>query len=103
MISPLRYTGGKIRAINTFQMLYDKLKVKCDILFFPFCGGCSFEFSMVDKIDNLILNDKFTALINFFQEITEFIGNVNKEIFKELKESQLNFLLKIVVHLVAQR
>lgn len=84
-ISPLRYPGGKTRACK----IIDEILIKYfDInqfneLLSPFFGGGSFEFYFQNKYHlKLIVNDKFTPLYNFWNQI-----KINKELLSnELKK-----------------
>jgi DNA adenine methylase len=70
--SPLRYPGGKTRACKILDKIvneYFDIK-KFDIIISPFFGGGSFEFYMQNKYRlKLIVNDKFTPLYNFWNQI----------------------------------
>ena len=67
--SPLRYPGGKTRACKKLEII---LKEHFDISEFdnfvsPFFGGGSFEFHIQNNYQlNIIANDKFTPLYNFW-------------------------------------
>jgi DNA adenine methylase len=77
-ISPLRYPGGKTRACKILDELIGKYfdTSQFDTLCSPFFGGGSFEFYFQNKYNyKLIVNDKFTPLYNFWQQI-----KTNKEI-----------------------
>lgn len=80
MKSPLRYPGGKTRAI---KILNDVLKYfeKPNKLLSPFCGGCSFEFNIKYNIP-VICCDKFEKLIIFWNECkynkNNLVLNINK-------------------------
>jgi len=83
MKSPLRYPGGKTKAIN---ILFEILN-KYDKLLSPFCGGCSFEFKLIESLPNLksvILNDLFKPLILFWQQVK--CNNGNHQLVKDLKQ-----------------
>ena len=71
-ISPLRYPGGKTRACKVIDSIITKyFNIKnFDILVSPFFGGGSFEFYFQNKYNfELIVNDKFTPLYNFWKQI----------------------------------
>lgn len=68
-LSPLRYPGGKSNLINyLFTNLQDN---KCNTFVEVFAGGCSFGLSLLDAgiIKNLVINDKDTNLITFWNEV----------------------------------
>jgi len=98
--SPLRYPGGKTRACSKID---DILNENFDINDFdnivsPFFGGGSFEFHIQNKYDlNIIANDKFKPLYNFWmtcksdngklcKRLTEQIDLVDKQQFKDLRK-----------------
>jgi DNA adenine methylase len=70
--SPIRYPGGKTRACKILdKVINDNFDIKSfDIIISPFFGGGSFEFYMQNKYGlKLIVNDKFTPLYNFWNQI----------------------------------
>jgi len=92
--SPLRYPGGKSRACNIIDNILTK---NFDINFFdtilsPFFGGGSFEIFLSNKYNKqIIANDKFTPLYNFWNQAKN-----NKQILVEQIQSlstvtKLNF------------
>ena len=98
--SPLRYPGGKTRACKKLETI---LKKHFDISEFdnfvsPFFGGGSFEFHIQNNYQlNIIANDKFTPLYNFWnickndkeslcKELTKKIGLIDKEEFTYLRK-----------------
>lgn len=67
--SPLRYPGGKTRACKKLdEILNANFNMKlCNTVVSPFFGGGSFEFYLQNKYKlNIICNDKFTPLYNFW-------------------------------------
>ena len=71
-VSPLRYPGGKTRACkiidNVISQHFDISRF--DTIISPFFGGGSFEFYLQNKYDlKLIVNDKFTPLYNFWNQV----------------------------------
>lgn len=102
-ISPLRYPGGKTRACKKLDIF---LKEHFDISKFnnilsPFFGGGSFEFYIQTNYGlNIIANDKFTPVYNFWkmcktdkemlcEELVKKIGLVDKEEFTNLRKKIL--------------
>lgn len=98
--SPLRYPGGKTRACKKLEAI---MKEHFDISDFdnfisPFFGGGSFEFHIQNNYQlNIIANDKFTPLYNFWNtcknnkenlctELTKKIDLIDKEEFTRLRE-----------------
>ncbi len=102
--SPLRYPGGKTRACKPLDaILIDNFEL-CDFdnIVSPFFGGGSFEFHLQNKYNlNIIANDKFTPLYNFWNvckkrknilcsKLYKNIGNLSKEKFLELRRKIMN-------------
>ena len=102
--SPLRYPGGKTRACKTLDTI---LKEHFNINEFvnivsPFFGGGSFEFYIQNNYQlNIIANDKFSPLYNFWktckldkenlcEELTKKINFVDKKEFINLREKIMN-------------
>ncbi len=84
-ISPLRYPGGKTRACKIIDnVLQEHFDIGLfDTLVSPFVGGGSFEFYFQNKYNvKLVVNDKFTPLYNFWNQV-----KVNKsELCAELRK-----------------
>jgi DNA adenine methylase len=80
-VSPLRYPGGKTRACKIIdeiiQANFDIANI--DTLISPFFGGGSFEFYFQNKYNaKLLVNDKFTPLYNFWNQV-----KINKQLLCE--------------------
>jgi DNA adenine methylase len=102
--SPLRYPGGKTRACKKLDVIlqenYDINKF--DNLVSPFFGGGSFEFYIQNNYKlNIIANDKFKPLYNFWKmcktdkeklcdELLKKINLVDKEEFINLRSKIMN-------------
>ena len=98
--SPLRYPGGKTRACKILDtILKEHFDVsQFDNLVSPFFGGGSFEIHLQNQYDfNIIANDKFTPLYNFWntcktdkkrlcKRLTEQLNMVDKEEFTRLRK-----------------
>ena len=70
-LSPLRYPGGKSKAIDT---LYESLDdARLDIFVELFAGGASFGLSLLEagKANQLILNDADPCVANFWRAATQ--------------------------------
>jgi DNA adenine methylase len=86
-ISPLRYPGGKTRACKKLDTI---LKEHFDINKFnnivsPFFGGGSFEFHIQNTYGlNIIANDKFVPLYNFWKICKSDKENLYKELAKKI-------------------
>jgi DNA adenine methylase len=85
--SPLRYPGGKTRACKKLDTI---LKTHFDISKFnnivsPFFGGGSFEFHIQNNYGlNIIANDKFVPLYNFWKTCKLDKENLCKELVKKI-------------------
>jgi DNA adenine methylase len=84
--SPLRYPGGKTRACKIIDEIINKyFDIKnIKTIISPFFGGGSIEFFLSNKYNyEIIANDKFTPLYNFWNQI-----KINKEkICDELRKN----------------
>ena len=85
MKSPLRYPGGKTRAIDKLYAIVNKYYGDPEYLLSPFCGGCSFEFSL-PNIKHAILCDKFKPLIIFWNEVKNNVEQMLEILYEELKQ-----------------
>jgi len=65
--SPLRYPGGKTRAIKTLQKYVDRYFPNETVIVSPFFGGGSFELYMADKGYTIYGNDLFHPLYIFWK------------------------------------
>ena len=98
--SPLRYPGGKTRACKKLEIIMNEHFniTDFDNLVSPIFGGGSFEFHIQNNYQlNIIANDKFTPLYNFWnickinnenlcKELTSKIDTIDKEEFKCIRE-----------------
>jgi DNA adenine methylase len=87
--SPLRYPGGKTRACKVLETtIKEKFNLDdFDNLISPFFGGGSFEFHMQNNYNlNLIVNDKFKPLYNFWK----ICKTKNKDLCKKLYDNRQN-------------
>lgn len=102
--SPLRYPGGKTRAcekLDTIMKEYFDI-TKFNKIISPFFGGGSFEFYIQNKYQlNIIANDKFIPLYNFWrtcildknnlcEELSKKIDLIDKNEFTNLRKQILN-------------
>ena len=96
-VSPLRYPGGKTRACKIIDDIILKHfdVTQFDTLSSPFFGGGSFEFYFQNKYGyKLIVNDKFTPLYNFWNQIKidkNALCNELREITSVSKEQFMNY------------
>lgn len=70
-LSPLRYPGGKSKAIDTLYASLDDARL--DIFVELFAGGASFGLSLLEagKTNQLILNDADPCVANFWRAATQ--------------------------------
>ena len=102
--SPLRYPGGKTRACKYLEEIINEnfdIKIFKNIIS-PFFGGGSFEFYMQNKYYlNIIANDKFKPLYNFwtscknkkielYEKILKYLNKIEKEDFINFREKIMN-------------
>jgi len=85
-ISPLRYAGGKSKAIGLILENLPKLKEKKIIS--PFFGGGSFELCLCQELGFEVIGyDIFDMLVNFWNVLinhkTKFVDELKK--FKSMK------------------
>ena len=85
--SPLRYPGGKTRACKTLETIMKEHfdLSKFDNLISPFFGGGSFEFYIQNYYQlNIVANDKFTPLYNFWTTCKNNKESLCKELTKKI-------------------
>jgi DNA adenine methylase len=85
--SPLRYPGGKTRACKKLDtILNENFDItKFDTIVSPFFGGGSFEFHVQNNYKlNIIANDKFTPLYNFWNICKLNNNKLCKELYKKV-------------------
>jgi len=96
--SPLRYVGGKTRACKKLDEIVNKY---FDIneyknIISPFFGGGSFEFYIQNKYNlNIIANDKFTLLYNFWKHCKETNNKLCYKLYKFLDTIDKDTFIKI--------
>lgn len=118
--SPLRYPGGKTRACKTLEnIMKEHFNISdFDNLISPFFGGGSFEFHIQNNYQlNIIANDKFTPLYNFWyiskndkdklcDELTKKIDMIDKDSFTSLRKQimeEKNILKQSVMYFIINR
>jgi DNA adenine methylase len=120
-VSPLRYPGGKTRACKKLELiLLDNFDLNSvNTIVSPFFGGGSFEFFLQNKYGfNIIANDKFEPLANFWkvcksvckEELCTKLSNekeqtISKETFLEYRKKivETDSLMKAVYFFVINR
>jgi len=75
--SPLRYPGGKTRAIKTLEKYVDTHFPNENVIISPFFGGGSFELHMADKGYTIYANDLFQPLYTFWKTIQANVTDVS--------------------------
>jgi len=99
--SPLRYPGGKTRALAILQRYLETHYPGRRTLLSPFLGGGSFELDQASKGFQVFANDLFLPLYTFWRVLqldprglhTAVIGRlpVSKEAFLEIRQSKLSY------------
>jgi DNA adenine methylase len=95
--SPLRYPGGKTRAVGILDMYVQQYFPNKRTLLSPFFGGGSFELYLKDKGYAIFANDKFSPLYTFWIMAKQIPGElaervrtrmpVSKELFGQLRRT----------------
>lgn len=118
--SPLRYPGGKTRACKKLETIMNEYFniTEFNNIISPFFGGGSYEFYIQNKYKlNIIANDKFTPLYNFWntcknnkedlcKELTKKIDLINKKEFHYLRDKIMkenNDLNQSVMYFIINR
>jgi len=118
--SPLRYPGGKTRACKKLEtILIEHFNISdFDNLISPFFGGGSFEFHIQNNYQlNIIANDKFTPLYNFWNicknnkehlcsELSKKINMIDKDVFNYLRKQimdEKNKLKQSIMYFIINR
>lgn len=101
MKSPLRYPGGKTRAVKILKKYASQYFFGRKIILSPFFGGGSFEISMKNDNCKILANDLFIPLYNFWniiktnqKDVSEIVKQeipVTKEKFIEFRNNIMNF------------
>jgi len=102
--SPLRYPGGKTRACTKLDtILNEHFNITSfDNIVSPFFGGGSFEFHIQNNYQlNILANDKFIPLYNFWkickssknkmcEELSKNLNAITKDKFISIREKIMN-------------
>lgn len=99
MKSPLRYPGGKTRAVKVLKSIIDKEYPNRNILLSPFLGGGSFEIFMQQIGYTVYANDLFYPLYCFWNACQNQKDDLLQEIKKHMpmtKERFHEYRVKIV-------
>jgi DNA adenine methylase len=99
--SPLRYPGGKTRALPILQRYLDTYYPGRTCVLSPFLGGGSFELSQADAGKQVFANDLFLPLYTFWRELkyaprelhaaVQQLLPMSKEDFLGFRKSRLEF------------
>jgi DNA adenine methylase len=92
--SPLRYPGGKTRACKKLEEIILKYFNINNIhtIYSPFFGGGSFEFYIQNSYKiNIICNDKFSPLYNFWNNCKNNKQELCDKLYKKLSVSKKEF------------
>lgn len=102
-ISPLRYPGGKTRACKKLETIIMDNFVISDFnnIVSPFFGGGSFEFYIQNNYGlNIISNDKFVPLYNFWNICKDDNENLCKMLISKLNlvdKNHFNYLRNNII------
>ena len=91
--SPLRYPGGKSRAVKQILSYFpENITTVCS----PFLGGGSIELALAQKGIKVYAYDNFKPLINFWQELLQHPKRLRNQVkgFYPLSKSQFYILQK---------
>jgi DNA adenine methylase len=90
--SPLRYPGGKTRAISILQDILETEYPTRKTLLSPFLGGGSFELALAEQGYTVKANDLFTPLTTFWKEVQQHPQELATMIQQEMPVSKEKFL-----------
>ena len=119
-VSPLRYPGGKTRACKKLEIILNEhFNISdYDNLISPFFGGGSFEFYIQNNYNlNIVANDKFTPLYNFWNickndkknlcdQLTKKINMIDKDYFTSSRKqimAEKNILNQSILFFILNR
>jgi DNA adenine methylase len=107
--SPLRYPGGKTRAVKIIEKYVQTYYPGCKKLLSPFFGGGSFEIYLHDQGWKVYGNDLFKPLYMFWKQTQSVEGldalvksvrskmPITKELFMTMRESIMNLTLPLEI------
>ena len=118
--SPLRYPGGKTRACKKLERIINEYfdMSKIDTIISPFFGGGSFEFYLQNNYNiDIIANDKFTPLYNFWNvckynkdelsmNLYKKLNTITKDKFIDIRQNimiETNTLLQAIQYFIINR
>jgi DNA adenine methylase len=90
--SPLRYPGGKTRAISILKDILETEYPSRKQLLSPFLGGGSFELSQAADGYTVVANDLFYPLFIFWQQVKENATVVAERVQTEMPVTKEKFL-----------
>ena len=91
--SPLRYPGGKTRAIKILTEIIEKNFPERTKVLSPFLGGGSFELHLCEKGLEVIANDLFVPLYTFWSVMKSNPNELAEKVKKEVPVSKERFHL----------
>jgi len=92
MKSPLRYPGGKTRAVNIIKKYADNYFPGRNTILSPFFGGGSFEIAMKNIGYRIYANDLFFPLYTFWTVIKHRVNDVVEIVKNEMPITKEKFL-----------
>ena len=92
--SPLRYPGGKSRAVS--QMLNEYFPKKLPTLCSPFLGGGSIELALANRGTRVYAYDAFEPLVIFWQVLLKDASNLAKTVRKYKLITPTIFYLSLI-------
>lgn len=90
--SPLRYPGGKTRAISILKDTLETEYPSRKVLLSPFFGGGSFELNQAADGYTLLANDLFLPLFTFWRQVKENASAVAERVQQEMPVTKEKFL-----------
>lgn len=91
--SPLRYPGGKTRAITLLKEILETEYPSRKHLLSPFLGGGSFELTQAVSGYSVSANDLFKPLYIFWQELKEHPVAIAERVAREMPVTKEKFVL----------
>jgi len=90
--SPLRYPGGKTRAISILKDTLETEYPSRKLLLSPFLGGGSFELSQAADGYTVVANDLFQPLFTFWKQVKENAAAVADRVQTEMPVTKEKFV-----------
>lgn len=90
--SPLRYPGGKTRAISILKEILETEYPSRKTLLSPFFGGGSFELAQASDGYTVVANDLFAPLYTFWSQVKANPNAVAERVQQEMPVSKEKFI-----------